>query len=163
MRNSILSVVLWGAVLAGTPSVTAQAPVMLATDQASLLRSSDPHLAANKKLVFDYWREVLQARDLSKAGQYMTPDFVEHNPTVPSGLAGFTTYFTKVFTESHPVKPTIDNLVDIVAEKDLVILVLREELDDPKTPGTKYTTTWFDMFRVAGGKIAEHWDYGTKK
>ena len=27
----------------------------------------------------------------------------------------------------------------------------------------KYTTTWFDMFRVEGGKIAEHWDPATKR
>ena len=25
-------------------------------------------------------------------------------------------------------------------------------------PAKKYTTTWFDMFRIENGKIAEHWD-----
>jgi predicted SnoaL-like aldol condensation-catalyzing enzyme len=24
--------------------------------------------------------------------------------------------------------------------------------------GQSYTTTWFDMFRISGDKIAEHWD-----
>ena len=24
-------------------------------------------------------------------------------------------------------------------------------------------TTWFDMFRIKDGKLAEHWDYGTKR
>lgn len=136
---------------------------MLAKDQPSLLTSSDPQIAANKRLVFDYWREVLQARDISKATHYMTADFREHNPTVPSGLTGFLNYFKPIFTSPQPVKTTIDNLVDIVAERDIVILVLREELNDPKTTGQKYTTTWFDMFRVTDNKISEHWDYGTKK
>jgi len=27
----------------------------------------------------------------------------------------------------------------------------------------KYTTTWFDMFRIEGGKIAEHWDAAPKQ
>ena len=26
----------------------------------------------------------------------------------------------------------------------------------------KYTTTWFDMFRIENGKIAEHWDTAEK-
>lgn len=147
--------------MAGT--AYAQDPVELAKDQPALLKSIDEQLATNKKLVFDYWREVLQARDLSKAEQYMSSDFREHNPTVPTGLAGFLNYFKPIFTSPRAVKPTIDNLVDIVAERDIVILVLREELDDPKEPGKKYTTTWFDMFRVTNGKISEHWDYGTKK
>lgn len=139
----------------------AQVPVELAKDQQALLKSADPHLAANKKLVFDYWREVIQANDLTRAAGYMTTDFKEHNPNVPTGLKGFEDYFRKVFTSSKPVKPTIDDLVDVVAEHDLVILVLRKELDDPRHPGRKYTTTWFDMFRVTKGRISEHWDYGT--
>jgi len=32
----------------------------------------------------------------------------------------------------------------------------------PKDPAKKYTTTWFDMFRLESGKIAEHWDPAPK-
>ena len=31
------------------------------------------------------------------------------------------------------------------------------------TAGAAYTTTWFDMFRIEDGKIAEHWDCDTKE
>lgn len=141
----------------------AQAPIELAKDQQALLKSDDPQLAANKKLVFDFWREVLQAGDLSKAGKYLAVDYKQHNPNVPTGLKGFQEYFKNIFTAPKPAKPTVDNLIDVVAEGDLVVLALREELDEPKKPGQKYTTTWFDMFRVTNGKVSEHWDYGTKK
>ena len=144
-------------------SSVAQTPVEVAKDQPALLKSSDAKLTANKKVVFDFWREVLQAADLSKVDKYLTADFKEHTPTVPNGLKGFKDYFKNIFTSPKAVKPTIDNLIDVVAEDDLVVLAFREELDDPKKPGAKYTTTWFDMFRVTDGKISEHWDYGTKK
>jgi len=51
-------------------------------------------------------------------------------------------------------------LIAITAERDLVTLALVRELTDKD--GNKYTTTAFDMFRVANGKIVEHWDIATK-
>jgi predicted SnoaL-like aldol condensation-catalyzing enzyme len=49
-----------------------------------------------------------------------------------------------------------------MAEGDYVVLAFKRELPDPQNAGKNYTTTWFDMFRIQDGKIAEHWDYGTK-
>jgi len=140
--------------------VSAQLPVTLHADQQGLLKSSDPQLAANKKLVFDFWREVFQARNMDLAPKYMAENYMQHNPTVATGRQPFMDFFGRL--ERQPVKPTIDNLVTIMAEHDLVVLAFRRELPDPKNPGQRYTTTWFDMLRIENGKIAEHWDYGTK-
>ena len=54
-------------------------------------------------------------------------------------------------------------LVAIVAEGDIVVLSFVRESPDPKDATKKYTTTWFDMFRLEGGKIAEHWDGAQKQ
>jgi len=35
-------------------------------------------------------------------------------------------------------------------------------LDVKDKDGKPYTTTWFDMFRIANGKIVEHWDIARK-
>ena len=51
-------------------------------------------------------------------------------------------------------------LVLHAAERDLVVLALVREGKDKD--GNAYTTTWFDMFRIADGKIVEHWDTATK-
>ncbi len=151
--------VLLAFVLSAAPA-SAQLPVELHPNQQALLQSSDPQLAANKKLVFDFWREVFQARNMDLAPKYMAENYMQHNPTVATGRQPFMDFFGRL--ERQPVKPTIDNLVTITAERDLVVLAFRRELPDPKNPGQRYTTTWFDMLRIENGKIAEHWDYGTK-
>src|SRR5690349_13257477 len=105
-------------------SAMAQLPVETAKDQQALLKSADPKLAANKKLVFDFWREVLAAGDLSKAEKYLAVNYKQHNPGVPTGLKGFQDHFKNIFTSPKAPKPTVDNLVDVVAERDLVVLAL---------------------------------------
>jgi predicted SnoaL-like aldol condensation-catalyzing enzyme len=139
----------------------AQVPVEVHPNQLELLESKDPELAANKRLVFDFWREVLQAGNAARAPELMAEGYIQHNPGVPTGRAAF----MRLFGQSAPraVKPTIDDLVSIVAEGDLVVLAFRRSLPDLENEGQTYTTTWFDMFRVEKGKIAEHWDYGTKE
>jgi predicted SnoaL-like aldol condensation-catalyzing enzyme len=148
------------AVVCFAVSVSAQLPVTVHANQQALLQSSDPQLAANKKLVFDFWREVFQARNMDLAPKYMAETYIQHNPTVATGRQAFMDFFGRF--ERQPVKPTIDNLVTIMAERDLVVLAFRRELTDPKNPAQRYTTTWFDMLRIENGKIAEHWDYGTR-
>jgi predicted SnoaL-like aldol condensation-catalyzing enzyme len=151
-------------VLATSPVITrAQVPVIAAdtADQFSMLGSSDPVLAANKKLVFDMWREFIEAGHLETAEKYFREDYIQHNPMVPTGRAAVVKAFA-AFTKRQPVKPTISGkLVTILAERDLVTLAFVRELPDPKDPSKHYTTTWFDMFRIEDGKIAEHWDTAT--
>jgi predicted SnoaL-like aldol condensation-catalyzing enzyme len=61
------------------------------------------------------------------------------------------------------VKHTIDNLVAIVAEGDLIVFSFKRDLPDPKDSTETYTATWFDMMRIKDGKVAEHWDYGARR
>jgi predicted SnoaL-like aldol condensation-catalyzing enzyme len=140
--------------------VHAQLPVTTNTNQQALLQSDNPQLAANKKLVFDFWREVFQTHDMSKASQYMAEDYMQHNPNVPTGRQPFMDFFGRL--PRQPVKGEIDNLVTILAEGDMVALAFRREMPDPQNAGKTYTTTWFDMFRIKDGKLAEHWDFGTR-
>ena len=140
--------------------VFAALPVVPAKDQAALLKSSDPKLAANKKLCYDFYRIVLRARHLDEADKYMRDDYIQHNPNAETGIKGFKEYFSKL-GGPLPVPDTVTGLVAIQAEGDYVTLSLVREYDEPAS-GQKYTSTWFDMFRIQNGKIAEHWDPATK-
>jgi predicted SnoaL-like aldol condensation-catalyzing enzyme len=141
--------------------IFAALPVEPAPDQAALLKSKDPKLAANKKLCYDFFRVVLRARHLDEAEKYMKDDYIQHNPNADTGIAGFKAFFTKL-GGPQPVQETLPGLVAIQAEGNFVTLSFVREAEDPVNKGQKYTTTWFDMFRIDHGKIAEHWDVALK-
>ena len=139
--------------------VFAALPVVPAKDQTALLKSGDPKLRANKKLAYDFYRIVLQGRRLDQAEKYMREDYIQHNPNADTGLKGFKAYFERL-GGPQPVPELVDGLVAIQAEGDYVTLSLVREYTD--AAGQKYTSTWFDMFRIQDDKIAEHWDPATK-
>ena len=129
--------------------------------QEELLKDRDPKLAANKKIVYDFWREVLEARHLDLAEKYMRTDYMQHNPNAETGVAGFKAYFSRL-GGPLPIEPKIKReVISIVAQGDLVVLSFVQENKDSK--GQPYKTTWFDMFRIQDGKIAEHWDSALKQ
>ncbi|GKT25919.1 nuclear transport factor 2 family protein [Acidovorax sp. SUPP3334] len=141
----------------------AQVPVRPAADQEALLTSADPVLRANKRLVYDFWREVFEAGHVALAEKYVAESYVQHNPNVPTGRAAMVGFVQGRNPAPKPVEERIKApLVSIVAERDMVILSFVREYAEPKDPNRKYTTTWFDMFRIENGKIAEHWDSAVK-
>jgi len=129
--------------------------------QLALLESVDPRLAGNKRLVFDAWREIVDAGHAELADRYVDASFVEHDPNGASGLEGFKARFSS--PRDAPVEPSIRApVVAIVAEGDLVAVVTMREHPHPSRAGRTYTTTWFDMFRVVDGRLVEHWDAAAK-
>jgi predicted SnoaL-like aldol condensation-catalyzing enzyme len=147
--------------LALSSAAHAGLPVTPAPDQQLLLQSKDPKLAANKKLIYDFTRIILRGRRLEQVAQFMREDYIQHNPNVETGMKGFVDFFSKL-GGPKPIPDQVPDLVSIQAEGDLVTFSFVNEQADPKNPNAKYSTTWFDMFRVQDGKIAEHWDCDTK-
>ncbi len=133
-----------------------QTPPVVARDHAELLASADPVLAANKRLCYDMYRIVLQGGHWARAHEYIAADYIQHNPNVVSGRAALEA-FIRGSRPEREIRPTIElPLVGIVAERDMVSMAfVRSESD---ATGQAYHTSWFDLFRIAEGLIAEHWD-----
>lgn len=148
--------IFWSILLITSTSF-AEVPVEVHPDQSSLLHSDNAQLADNKRLVYEFWVKIFQGKQLDLADQYLAEHYIQHNPNVPTGRQGFIDFVSNF---KHMVGPTdhIENLVMITAENDIVVLSFRAEKDHPHKKGEKYTTTWFDMFRIEDGKIVEHWD-----
>ena len=134
-----------------------------AQSQKSMLYSNNPKLAKNKKLVYDFWRSVLEGGHLELAPKYMLETYIQHNPNVPTGRQAFIDFFSK-FAKARPIVDTIQGpLIAIVAEGDRVILSFKAVHPDPKDQTKTYTTTSFEMLRIEKGKVAEHWDSALKE
>jgi predicted SnoaL-like aldol condensation-catalyzing enzyme len=139
------------------------ASATFAQSQKTMLYSNNAKLAQNKKIVYDFWREILEAGHIEFADKYMMESYIQHNPNIPTGRQVIIDYFTK-YVKPQPIVDTIKApIIAIVAEGDLVVLTFKQEYPDPKAPGKKYTSTWFDMLRIENGKVAEHWDPSTKQ
>jgi len=139
-----------------------QLPVKPLAPQNQLLKCDNQTLESNKKLVYDMWREFLEGGHLEVAEKYFDENYMQHNPNAATGRKAVVDFFSK-FSKPQPTQDTIKSaVVAIIAERDLVMLSFVREMPDPADKSKKYTTTWFDMFRIENGKIAEHWDCAEK-
>jgi predicted SnoaL-like aldol condensation-catalyzing enzyme len=142
--------------LAAQESLTMSVPPVVSQDHQALLASPDPQLAANKRLVYDMYRIVLQAGRADRAHEFIAEDYIQHNPNAAQGLVGLVDYVRS----SRPEREILDTLdlplVHLMAEGDFVSTTfVRPEKD---SNGETYYTSWFDLYRIENGKIAEHWD-----
>jgi len=147
--------------LAALPA-DAQVPVEGNPNHDAMLASPNPVLAANKRLVYDFQREVLEGGHMELADKYLTENYIQHNPNVPTGRAGFVKFFSQ-FSKPGTIEAKVKApVVNVTAEGDIVVISYRAKVLDPANDKEPVTTTWFDMFRIENGKLAEHWDPSPK-
>jgi predicted SnoaL-like aldol condensation-catalyzing enzyme len=144
-------------------TVFAQAPVTGVPDPEGLLKSPDKKLEANKTLIYNLFREVLEARHMDVADKYLAEDFIQHNPNAENGLPALKKYFADRNIKPQPINAKLKRpITAIIAEGDMVMVLYPSERTDPKDASKKYTTTGFDAYRIRNGKVVEHWDAATK-
>jgi predicted ester cyclase len=116
---------------------------------------------ANKKLVRTYLEEVFNKRQPGEADRFVAADVVEHNPNLPQGLEGKKRFVTAVLAGFSDYRGEI---VEILAEGDKVVVRVQWSgtQDGPflglPPSGNKVRFSTADFFRIANGKVAEHWD-----
>jgi predicted SnoaL-like aldol condensation-catalyzing enzyme len=156
LNTPLLSLV---AVFAAAPAF-AQEPVVGVANAEALFTDADPVLHANKQVALHVMRELLQCNYWDQADKWLSERYLQHNPNIGSGRAGVVAAFG-----TRAKAPTCDKLTTpiaaVLADDDLVTVVIAREFDNPRKPGTKYSTAWFDMWRIVDGKADEHWDAAT--
>jgi len=149
---ALLLTTLW----AGAP-VVAQEPVVAAADPEALFTDPDPRLHANKQVVLHILRELLQCNYWEQADKWLTERYIQHHPAVKSGRDNIVAFFSTGQRAERCDKLTMP-LVTVLTSGDIVGVVFRMEYDHPSKPSEKYTTIWYDQWRIVDGRADEHWD-----
>ncbi len=104
-------------------------------DQRALLASSDPKLARNKKLVFDFWRIVYEGGHMERAAEFMAPEYIQHNPNVESGRDAFVNTIGKARPTARGGGGVALPIIDIIAERDIVMVMWARKVRDREHAG----------------------------
>ncbi|MWB78251.1 hypothetical protein GLS40_09460 [Pseudooceanicola sp. 216_PA32_1] len=105
---------------------------------------------ANKALVVEFVKTVLQGGDASHITDYISVDgYAQHNPQIADNLDGLGAALGALADQGITMVYTETPLV--VAQGNFVFT------GSEGTFGGE-PTAFFDLFRVADGKIVEHWD-----
>lgn len=128
-----------GVLLAGGMTLNAQADT--ASDNKAMV------LAFMKMLFVDH--KVDQAIDT-----YVDPDYIQHNPMAATGSEAIRTFFKGFYTNAPGATIEIKR---VLADGDLVAVHYKANFTGkPDDRGLAVV----DIFRIANGKIVEHWDVG---
>ena len=141
---------------------TGDTPPVVAADQEALLHSDNPAVAANKRICFDMYRTILQGGRADRVREFIGPTYIQHNPRIGNGLASARAFYAAVQAQGVPLAYTSWPLV--VADGNFVLVGsegylgrLMDEEPNADMPRFAYTV-FYDLFRVNGGKVVEHWD-----
>ncbi len=108
--------------------------------------------ASNKKLVVDFYNEVLFRGDYNAMDKYIGEVYIQHNPQVADGKKALYDILKQNVKNPGKEEPS-GEIVRVIAEGDLVVLHIRN-FKFPEPRGSAVV----DIFRVKDGKIVEHWD-----
>jgi predicted SnoaL-like aldol condensation-catalyzing enzyme len=138
----------------------AQEPVVGVADPESLFVDDDPVLHRNKQATLHIMRELLQCGQWDRAGEWLTDQYIQHNPNAASGLDGVIFFFTQVMgvEANMDCDELTTEIVAVMAEDDYVTVLWPRTYENPNKPGEFYSTSWFDTWRFVDGKADEHWD-----
>ncbi|MFV0466921.1 MAG: nuclear transport factor 2 family protein [Lachnospiraceae bacterium] len=106
--------------------------------------------SANKELVKNFMEDVLMGKNLQKTPEYFDGDnYIQHNSGIADGLSGLGAALEglakagiqMIYTATH----------QILAEGNQVLAISEGTFGGAPT-------SYYDLFRIEDGKIAEHWD-----
>ena len=106
--------------------------------------------AANKKLVRAFVEDILVKGKMDKLAGYFNGDqYLQHNPQIGDGLSGLGAALKALAEQGITMK--YNRIHKVLGEGNFVLVISEGSFAGKPT-------SFYDLFRVEDGKIAEHWD-----
>lgn len=104
----------------------------------------------NKTLVNNFINDILVNGKMEKLSAYFNGDnYIQHNPQIADGLSGLGNALEYMASKGIIMK--IDKVHRVLGQGNFVLVISEGTFADKPT-------SYYDLFRVESGKIAEHWD-----
>ena len=105
---------------------------------------------ANKTLVRQFVDDIFVNGRMERLSGYFDGDsLIQHNPQVANGLSGLGAALEALAKDG--IKIEFDRIHAVLGEGNFVLVVSEGRFGEKPT-------SFYDLFRVENGKIAEHWD-----
>lgn len=104
----------------------------------------------NKTLVENFVNDILVNGKMEKLAGYFDGDnYIQHNPQIADGLSGLGKALE--YMASQGISMKFSKVHKVLGEGNFVLVVSEGSFAEKHT-------SFYDLFRVESGKIAEHWD-----
>lgn len=105
---------------------------------------------SNKALIQNFVDDILIGGKYETLASYYNGDaYIQHNPGVPDGVSGLSAALGEMIKAGNPMTYSRSHL--LIGEGNFVLVVSEGKIGEQ-------ANTFYDLFRVQDGKIAEHWD-----
>lgn len=99
---------------------------------------------ANKSVVREYTKQVLQGRNFDKLDTFVSEDLIERGAQIGPGRAGLAAWI------ASSAAGVYEMLFQLIGQGDFVMTYGKRHRDDKDV-------AVFDIYRLSDGKIVEHW------
>lgn len=119
------------------------------TDGATAIADLDK-TESNRKLVENFLYDVMQGNNSAKTPDYFKGDaYIQHNTGIADGLSGLGTALASLAQQG--IQMIYTTVHQVLAQGNFVLAVSEGTFGGAPT-------SYYDLWRVEDGKIAEHWD-----
>ena len=119
------------------------------TDGATAMTDPD-QTEANRELVKNFLYDVMQGNNAAKTPDYFDGDaYIQHNTGIADGLSGLGTALAALAEQG--IRMIYDKVHMVLAQGNYVLAVSEGTFGGAPT-------SYYDLWRVENGRIAEHWD-----